>query len=31
MVSVDSCNGRCNNLDDPSGKIYAPNKKEDAI
>ena len=29
MVNFHKCNGSCNNLDDTSGKIYAPSKTED--
>ena len=28
MVSLNRCNGYCNTLDDPSGRIYVPNKTE---
>ena len=26
MVNWDRCNGGCNTIDDPSGRIYVPNK-----
>ena len=29
MVILDRCNGNCNTLDDPSGKICVLNKTED--
>ena len=29
MINLDRCNGSCNTLDEPSGKICVPNKKED--
>ena len=29
MINLDSCNGSCNTLDEPSGRIRAPNKTED--
>ena len=29
MINLDRCNGNCNTLDDPSNKIYIPNKTED--
>ena len=28
MVNLNRCNGYCNTLDDPSGRIYVPNKTE---
>ena len=29
MVDLDGCNGSCNSLDNPSGRIWVPNKTED--
>ena len=29
MVNLDRCNGICNSLDDPSGRICVSNKTED--
>ena len=29
MVNLDRCNGSCNFLDDPSGRICVPNKADD--
>ena len=29
MVSLDRCNGSCNTLDNPSGRIYVLNKTKD--
>ena len=29
MINLDRCGGTCNTLDEPSGKICVPNKKED--
>ena len=28
MVNLDRCNGSCNTFDDPSGRIYVPDKME---
>ena len=29
MDSLDKCNRSCHTLDDPSGRIFVPNKTED--
>ena len=28
MIILDRCNGSCNILDEPSGRVYVPNKTE---
>ena len=29
IISINSCNGSCNSIEDPFGWIYAPNKMDD--